>query len=394
MPLEAEMVPFAVPDMTDREASAASEAVSSGWLTSGPSVSAFEAEFAAFVDEHHPPLSVAMNSATAGLHLALEAAGIRPGDEVIVPSWTFTATAEVCTYLGATPVIVDVAPDTLNIDLESASRAITSKTAAILPVHFAGRAVDSVELREIADSANIKVVEDAAHAFPARDSLGNMVGSSGSFATVFSFYATKTLCTGEGGMALTRDPDAASRMRTMRLHGIDRDVYDRYRGNSSGWRYDVVAPGYKYNMTDVAAAIGRVQLERSQEMLESRTSIAMRYLEAFRDLPISLPPPVEISALHAWHLFVLTVPENLHGGRDSLAAHLNGRGIGTSVHFTPLHRLSYWRQHALWSHSDVKNAEVLADRTLSLPIFSAMSDEQIERVIGAVSEWVSGKALR
>ncbi|WEV78216.1 DegT/DnrJ/EryC1/StrS family aminotransferase [Janibacter cremeus] len=377
--------------MTERETAAVAEAVASGWLTSGPQVAAFEAEFARFVDGGHaPPVPVAVNSATAGLHLALEAAGIGPGDEVIVPTWTFTATAEVCAYLGATPVLADVDPQTLNIDLDSASRVMSSNTKAIIPVHFAGRALSSQALTEFAQATQVYVIEDAAHAFPARSTEGEMVGAGGSFATVFSFYATKTLCTGEGGMVLTPDSDAASRMRTMRLHGIDRDVYDRYRGNTSGWNYDVIAPGYKYNMTDIAASLGRVQLSRSEQMLARRSEIARRYSSAFAALELGAPPMTASKGLHAWHLYVLQIPSKRKGGRDALARFLKEKGIGTSVHFTPLHRLSFWEANARWTWGDVANAEACAELALSLPIFSAMSDDQVERVISAVREWCHG----
>ena len=253
-------LPFARPDITEAEIEAVVETMRSGWLTTGRTRPPSEKEFVEFLgaDAH----GVAINSATAGLHLAFEAIGVRPGTEVLVPTWTFTSTAEAVRYLGGDPVLVDVDPGTLCIDLEDAERKVTDRTIAIAPVHFSGLAVPDGALTGFAERHGLKVVEDAAHSFPTLNE-GKLVGTHGHEATVYSFYATKTMTTGEGGMVVTPDADLASRMRTMRLHGINRDVFDRYSSTKPGWHYDVVAPGYKYNLTDTAAAMGRVQLQRA-----------------------------------------------------------------------------------------------------------------------------------
>ncbi|HWJ52765.1 MAG TPA: aminotransferase class I/II-fold pyridoxal phosphate-dependent enzyme, partial [Propionibacteriaceae bacterium] len=275
-------LPFAVPDIGEEEIAAVAEAMRSGWLTTGPRAAAFEIEFAEQIGGGVE--AVAVNSATAGLHLALEATGVGPGDEVIVPTWTFTATAEVVRYLGAEPVLVDIDPGTLNLDLQAAKAAVTGATRAVMPVHFAGLPVSYPDLSAFAGDHGLRVVEDAAHAFPARTD-GICVGAGSSDACVFSFYATKTLTTGEGGMLVTANPDIARRARTMRLHGISRNVFDRYRSSAPAWHYQVVAPGFKYNMTDTAAALGRVQLRRATQMRNRRAAIAAHYDEGLADLP-------------------------------------------------------------------------------------------------------------
>lgn len=374
-------IPFAVPDIGDAEIEAAVAAMRSGWLTTGPNAAAFEGEFAEFVGAPH---AVAVNSATAGLHLALEAAGITTGDEVLVPTWTFTATAEVVRYLGAEPVLVDVHPDTLNIDLSHAESLVTSRTRAIMPVHFAGLAVDRHALADFAARHDVVVVEDAAHALPCA-SDGQVVGSGSSLATVFSFYATKTITTGEGGMVVTSDPDVAARIRTMRLHGISRDVFDRYRSTTPAWYYEVVAPGYKYNLPDPAAAMGREQLRRAREMAGSRARLAARYDEELAGLPLRLPAHAGPGSEHAWHLYVLRL-EVAAVGRDDLIAGMAERGVGTSVHFIPLHLHPYWREHCGVAPEDLPVATAEFDRALSLPLFSSMTDEQQGRVVAAATE--------
>ncbi|AZA10440.1 DegT/DnrJ/EryC1/StrS family aminotransferase [Corynebacterium gerontici] len=377
-----EPIPFAIPDITDREVEAAAERVRSGWLTTGPATRDFERDMVAFLGDDSLE-AIAVNSATAGLHLALEAVGVGPGDEVLVPDWTFTSTAEVVRYLGATPVLVDVSYDTLNICLEAAERAITERTKAIVPVHFAGLAVDAQALADFARKHALKVVEDAAHALPST-SNGALVGTSESDAIVYSFYATKTITTGEGGMVITRDPELASRMRVMRLHGISRDVFDRYTSTRPSWEYDVVAPGFKYNMGDVAAAIGRVQLDRGWEMQRKRQAIAQRYDQAFADLPLLLPAHAPEDETHSWHLYVVRIADGSPISRDELVQALSDAQIGTSMHFIPLHRHSYWAQTCAQDAQVLPNAEASYHRAMSLPLFSAMSNEQIERVIAAV----------
>ncbi|REE03783.1 DegT/DnrJ/EryC1/StrS family aminotransferase [Citricoccus muralis] len=376
-------LPFARPDITEAEIEAVTETIRSGWLTTGPNAAAFEKEMAEFLGGEDITC-VAVNSATAGLHLAVEALGIGPGDEVLVPTWTFTSTAEVVRYVGADPILVDVDPTTLNIDFQDAERKITDRTKAVMPVHLAGIPVDARELEDFADRHQLLVVEDAAHAFPVR-SNGKLVGNSTSDAVVFSFYATKTITTGEGGMVMVRTEDLAQRMRTMRLHGISRDVFNRYQSTVPAWRYDVVAPGFKYNLPDTAAAMGRVQLGRAVEMRDRRGEIAQRYLEAFRDLPIELPLVPEDPENHAWHLFMLRIDAGTAGlHRDEFINRMSDEGVGTSVHFIPLHLHPYWKDACSVDDADFPVATREFERAVSLPIFSSMTDEDVDKVIGAV----------
>ncbi|WP_312720556.1 DegT/DnrJ/EryC1/StrS family aminotransferase [Mobilicoccus sp.] len=390
-------VPFAAPDIGEAEIEAVVEAMRSGWLTTGPRAAAFEAEFAAFVDDlggegaNRAELhAVALHSATAGLHLALEALGVGPGDEVLVPTWTFTSTAEVVRYLGADPVLVDVTDDLL-LDLDAARAAITPRTRAVMPVHLAGLPVDRAGVAALAADAGLAVVEDAAHSFPAMSS-GVPIGIGESDAVVFSFYATKTMTTGEGGMVLTHDADLARRIRTMRLHGISRDVFDRYSTPGAGWAYEIVAPGYKYNLTDPAAAMGRVQLGRAVAMRDRRREIVARYDEAFADLPVDLPPHERrTDDLHAWHLYVLRLRPEAPLGRDAFIARLGQERIGASVHFIPLHRHPYWRE----TYGLVDAAFPVAERhypnVVSLPLSSGLTEAQVERVVEVVRDALGGR---
>lgn len=374
-----ERIPFALPDLGEEEIEAVVAAIRSGWVTTGPQVKRFEQEFADLCGP--ATIAVSVNSATAGLHLALEAIGIGPGDEVLVPTWTFTATAEVVRYLGAEPVLVDVDARTLNMDMDAAAAAVTARTRAIMPVHFAGLAVGPSELSSFAKRHGLQVVEDAAHALPATAG-GRLVGSGESAATVFSFYATKTITTGEGGMVVTRDARVADRLRVMRLHGISRDAFDRYRSDVPAWRYEVVAPGHKYNLTDPAAAMGLVQLSRAQSMRDRRAEIAAAYDEAFADLDVETPAHPAQGDTHSWHLYVLRLP----GGedRDAFIQSLSGRGIGSSVHFIPLHLQPYWRDRGGLRPESFPVASAQFERVVSLPIYSSMKDTQVARVIDEV----------
>lgn len=382
-----EFLPFALPDIGQAEIEAVVETLRSGWLTTGPRVAQFEQEFAESLGGGVH--AVAVSSATAGLHLALEAVGVGPGDEVIIPTWTFTATAEVVRHLGAHPVIVDVDPRTLNIDLEVAARAVTPRTRAVMPVHFAGLAVDRTMLSDFAGTHGVAVVEDAAHSFPVISS-GRPIGTGDSAAVVFSFYATKTITTGEGGMLVTPSEDVARRARVMRLHGISRDVSDPYRSNHPSWEYEVVEAGFKYNLTDTAAAIGRVQLQRAEEMRAAREHIAGVYRERFAGLPVDLPATVVNGDTHAWHLFVMRVRKDAPTTRDGVIAGLVDRGIGCSVHFIPLHMHPVWREGYSLSDADFPVASREFPRVLSLPIFSSMTEGQVERVCAAVAEVLGG----
>jgi len=374
-------LPFALPDIGDAEVAAVVQALRSGWLSSGPRVREFEQAFARACSPHTE--AVAVNSATAGLHLALEALGVGPGMDVMVPVWTFTATAEVIVHVGARPVFVDSDPHTLNINVSEAADRITPHTRAILPVHFAGLAVSYAELDELASVHELAVVEDAAHAFPAT-SDGTAVGAGASAATVFSFYATKTITTGEGGMVVTRDRALANRIRTLRLHGIDRDAFHRGLGTASTWRYDVTAAGFKYNLSDPAAALGLVQLARAEQMRRRREEIALRYVDALSDLPVTLPPMPAPGDVHAWHLFVIRLADDAPISRDELITELGRLGIACSVHFIPLHLHTYWRDHYGLRPEMFPVATREAERVVSLPLYSRMRDRDVERVVDAV----------
>jgi dTDP-4-amino-4,6-dideoxygalactose transaminase len=376
-----EFIPFAKPDIGEAEIEAVSDVLRSGWITTGQKAAEFEKRFESLLGED--VTSIAVNSATAGLHLALEAIGIGPGDEVIIPSLTFTATAEVVRYLGGNPVLVDVDAGTLNIAPDAIIRAITARTRAIIPVHYAGLPCDMTAILSIAREHDLRVVEDAAHALPAAH-RGRLVGSLASDVTVFSFYANKTMTTGEGGMVVTRNPELAKRMRVMRLHGIDRDAFDRFRSKTPAWYYEVIAPGFKYNLTDIAAAMGLVQLDRLDGFQERRVKLASRYREALSDLPLILPSWGGEGDQHAWHLFVLRLTEEAQQrgfSRDALIDYLSREGIGTSVHYVPLHRQPYWRDSLQTQSLDFPVTEAAYAGMLSIPLFPAMSDDDQEHII-------------
>lgn len=373
-------LPFALPDLGEEEIAEVVDSLRSGWVTTGPKTKRFEAQFADFIGDGVE--AIAVNSATAGLHLALEAVGISAGDEVITTSYTFTATAEVVRYLGAHPVFVDIDPATFNIDVSKIEVAITPKTKAIIPVHFAGLACNMAEILAIAKRHNLRVIEDAAHALPTTHHH-NLIGTLESDATVYSFYATKTITTGEGGMVITRNPDIAQRCRTMRLHGINRDAFDRYTSSKPAWYYEVVAPGFKYNMTDMAAALGIHQLKKAWKFQGRRAAMAARYDEAFADLPLILPPSAPEGDVHAWHLYVIRLGEEAGVTRDAFIQRMVESGIGCSVHFIPLHLQPYWRDTYQLAPSDFPNALAAYERAVSLPLYTKMTDADQERVIAA-----------
>ncbi|QYF93522.1 DegT/DnrJ/EryC1/StrS aminotransferase family protein [Massilia sp. PAMC28688] len=379
-------LPFALPDIGDEEVAAVVECLRSGWVTTGPKTRQFEQEFAAYLGGGVETISV--NSATAGLHLALEALGIGPGDEVIVPTLTFTATAEVVRYLGAQPVFVDADPDTLNFDLQAVERAIGPHTRAIIPVHYAGLACDMDAVLALARTYGLKVVEDAAHAFPTRYK-GQLVGTLGSDVTVFSFYANKTMTTGEGGMVVTRDAELARRVRVMRIHGISQDAFQRYTSRKPAWFYEVIAAGFKYNLTDLASAMGIAQLHKIDRFLQRRELLAARYHEALRGLPLRLPTAASGDSTHAWHLYVVRLTDHAPIGRDELIARLSERGIGTSVHFIPLHRQPIWRDSCRLSPAQFPAAEAAYHSMLSLPLYTKMSDADQQRTIDNLRELLS-----
>jgi len=381
-------LPYALPEIGDAEIAEVVDTLRSGWITTGPKARRLESDFSAFLGD--PALhAIAVNSATAGLHLALEALAIGPGDEVITTTHTFTATAEVVRYLGADVKLVDIDPATLCIDLAQAEAAITPRTKAIVPVHYAGLAVDLPALLAIAQRHGVKVVEDAAHALPTTHGK-RLVGTFASDATVFSFYANKTMTTGEGGMLVTRDAALAERARVMRLHGMSRDAFDRFTAKVPSWYYEIVAPGFKYNLTDIAAALGIHQLQRVRGFQQRRAQIAARYDAAFADLPVLTPPRPAAGDLHAWHLYALRLGDAAGIARDRFIEALFERGIGCSVHYIPLHLHPYWRDRYALQPAQFPHSQHAFERLVSLPIYTRMSDADVERVIAAVRQVLQG----
>ena len=378
-----DFLPFALPDIGDDEINEVLDSLRSGWLTTGPRTKRFEEDFAAFAGVGTE--AIAVNSATAGLHLALEAVGVGPGDEVITTPYTFTSDAEVVCYLGADPVFVDIDPATFNIDPDRIEAAITPRTKAIIPVHFAGLSCDMDAILAIARKHGLKVVEDAAHALPTTCN-GRLIGSLDSDATVYSFYATKTITTGEGGMIVTRNHEIAKRCRIMRLHGISRDAFDRYTSTKPAWHYEVVAPGCKYNMTDLAAALGIHQLRKANAFQRKRQAMAARYDDAFKGLPLILPPHAPAGDTHAWHLYVIRLTNDAPVNRDRFIEIMAEKGIGCSVHFIPLHLHPYWRDRYNLKPNDFPQALHAYVRAISLPLYTKMTDEDQERVIQSVKE--------
>jgi len=377
-------LPFALPLLGEEEISEVIETLRSGWLTTGPKTAQFENDFSEFIKVDY---ALAVNSATSGLHLALEAIGVGKRDKVITTPYTFTATAEIIRYLGADPILVDIDPKTFNIDPEKI-RAIASKhdnIRAIIPVHFAGQACEMNAIREIANEYDWKIVEDAAHALPTTWQ-GEMVGTLSDI-TVYSFYVTKTIATGEGGMVVSNNEDYIKRMKVMSLHGINRDVFDRYTSDKPSWFYEIVEPGYKYNMTDIAASLGIHQLKKAWDFQKRREWMATQYSEAFSDLPVKTPYVAYPKNTHSWHLYVLKLElESLSINRDRFIELMAEEGIGTSVHFIPLHLHPYWRDQYGYTPEDFPIALDVFNRAVSLPIYPKMTDDDIERVITAVNK--------
>lgn len=418
-----EFLPFALPDIDESELDEIREVLNGGWVTTGPKTRQFEQSFATAVGAKH---AIAVNSCTAAMHLALEAIGLTADDFVVTTPYTFAATAEVIRYFGATPVFVDVEADTFNIDPKclveiiedlnhslannsapqtiAVTRALASrsdtatkqgKLKAIMPVHFAGLPVELDTLYEIAEQYGLAVIEDAAHAFPSRfkswtigQDLENGHRLNVPRLICFSFYATKTITTGEGGMICTSDTALADRCRIMALHGISRDAWKRYTAEGS-WYYEVLAPGYKYNMTDVASAMGVAQLRKANGMWERRCAIAQRYNDAFQNMPELQIPADRSDSQHSWHLYILRLNlDKLNVSRAQFIEELKARKIGTSVHFIPLHTHPYYRNTYGYQQDDFPVAESQYQRVISLPIYSKMSDSDVEDVIHAVTEVV------
>ncbi len=371
-------LPFALPDIGEEEIAEVVDTLRSGWVTTGPKAKRFEDDFAAFLGA--PGLhALAVNSATAGLHLALEALGIGPGDEVITTTHTFTATAEVVRYLGADVVLVDIDPVTLCIDIDAVEAAITPRTRAVIPVHYGGLAADMSRLLELAQRRGLRVVEDAAHALPTSCG-GKLIGTLASDATVFSFYANKTITTGEGGMVVTRSDDLARRMKTMRLHGMSRDAFDRFTATVPSWYYEIVAPGFKYNLTDIAAALGIHQLKRAHTFQQQRAAIAASYRQALAGLPLKLPPEPTNGDTHSWHLYAVRLGDAAPIARDAFIEKLFAAGIGCSVHYIPLHLHPYWRDRYALTPAQFPHSQHAFERCVSLPIHPRMTEGDVQRV--------------
>ena len=397
-------VPFFRPPITEEDIAAVEACLRSGWLTTGPRVKEFEHSFAAYMGVEH---AIALSSCTAALHLALEAIGVQRGDLVIAPTLTFAATAEVIHYFGATPVLVDVEPTTLCCDPAlveetlvrlSQGRAVAGvrasegkrakgKVRALIAVHYGGQMADMLALRRIANAYNIALVEDAAHCVPAalRDpaSIWHPVGSLGDVAC-FSFYANKCITTGEGGMAVTSSSRWAERIRTMSLHGISQDAWNRYSEKGS-WYYEIIAPGYKYNLTDMAAALGLSQIKRADQLLEQRRAIARRYTEAFTNVPGLILPTALDDRRHAWHLYPIRLKlEQWTLDRRRFIEELKGKGVVASVHWMPLHMHPYYRETYGFESGVLPVAEAAYDRLVSLPLFPGMRDEEVDWVVKSV----------
>jgi perosamine synthetase len=401
-------VPFFRPAITEAEIEEVVACLRSGWLTTGPRTQQFEVAFAECVGAKH---ALAVNSCTAALHLAVEALRLRPGQAVLVPTMTFAATAEVVRYQGAVPLLVDCDPVTLNIDFADAEKKLAQLKAGqtpldpaldvvgVIAVHVGGLMVDLEELESFAGRHGLWVVEDAAHAFPAAfrkspEHPWRRCGENTAAVTCFSFYANKTITTGEGGMAVTDDAKLAQRMRQMSLHGLSHDAWKRYAGNTA-WDYRIVAPGFKYNLTDLAAAIGNQQLKQAEAMRRRREAIAGFYREALGDLPQLELPAVLPSRIHAWHLFAirLRLPV-LSVDRNTFIELLRQRGIGCSVHWRPLHLHPYYQEKFAWRPDHLLVASAQWERTISLPIFPGMRAEEQQYVVDVVRDLCTRHARR
>ncbi|MGQ0542998.1 MAG: DegT/DnrJ/EryC1/StrS family aminotransferase [Blastocatellia bacterium] len=393
-------VPFMRPELSDDAIDEVVNTLRSGWLTTGPKVKQFEKNFAETVRADY---AIAVNSCTAALHLAVEALGLRPGQAVLVPSMTFAATAEIVLYSSAIPILVDCDPVTANIDLDDARRKIASirkgemsfianrdvEIVGIIPVHVGGFMADISEIKRFAKEFGLWIVEDAAHAFPAAwredaSSEWQMCGEDTAAITCYSFYANKTITTGEGGMAVTNNEMLAERMRLMSLHGLSHDAWKRYAGKGA-WDYRIISPGYKYNLTDIAAAIGIHQLAEAEEMRIRRQEIAWLYLREFRDLLEMEMPPVDADRLHSWHLFPVRLrTDRLSISRNDFIDELKNAGIGCSVHWRPLHLHPLYSERFGWKEDHLPNATRLWQRLVSLPIFPSMKPAEINHVVNTV----------
>ncbi|MCW0481669.1 DegT/DnrJ/EryC1/StrS family aminotransferase [Gaoshiqia sediminis] len=385
-------IPFSRVPMAGNELNFVKEVLESGWLTTSTKALQFERLFAEYLGVRY---ACAVNSCTAALHLAVEAVGIKAGDKVLVPTMTFTATADVVRYLGADPVFTDVEYGTclLTPEILQAALAINGNVRAVMPVHYGGQAASLATpegngIVDICRSRQIRVVEDAAHAFPTKFQ-GRFVGSFGDV-TCFSFYANKTITTGEGGMLVTNDEAIYNRVKTMRLHGIDHDVWDRYTNGKTSWEYDIVAPGYKYNMPDINAAVGLAQLGKADFFREQRQRCALYYLNELQNLSVvDLPLCVGPVENHAWHLFPIIIKPDAPVSRNEFIHRMSQQGIGTSVHYKPLHRMSYYRDTYQLNEKDFPNAERIWQGIVSLPIYPDLTDAELKYICAAIRNILS-----
>lgn len=384
-----DFIVFGKPKIGEDEIEEVVSSLRSGWIGTGPKVQRFEEQFANYIGCKH---AIALNSCTAGLHLALIASGIKPGDEVITTPMTFAATANVICHLNAKPVFVDCEKETFNIDTNQIGKKISDKTRAVLPVHMAGNPCDMDSILEIAEKHDLRVIEDAAHALEAVYK-GKKIGTISDF-TAFSLYVTKNITIGEGGMLTTNRDDLAEQLLPLRLHGLDKDAWKRY-SESHSLPYEVVVPGFKYNLTDIAAAIGIHQLPKAEAFLKRRETIWKRYNEAFSSLPVILPPEPAPGCVHARHLYTpLLKLEKLSASREQVREALHKEGIGTGVHFIALHLHKYYRERFGLKPEDFPNARFISDRTLSLPLSPHLTDAEIERVIAAFQKVIKAVWIR
>ncbi|PLX66998.1 MAG: UDP-4-amino-4,6-dideoxy-N-acetyl-beta-L-altrosamine transaminase [Denitrovibrio sp.] len=371
-------IPFHKTHITEKELHSVTEAIKSGWLTMGPKTIEFEKKFSSYLFNNNEDKCLSCNSATAALHLALKAIGLKENDEVIIPTNTFIATAEVVTYFNAIPILCDIEYDTHNIDVSKINALITDKTKAIIPVHFGGQPCDMNEIMDIAKKHNLKIIEDAAHALPA--SYNNQpIGTIGDI-TCFSFYATKTLACGEGGMAASNNVEYIKNMKINRLHGINNDAWDRYTKKGS-WVYDIVDNGFKYNMTDINAALGLTQLKKLEWMCRRREDIAQAYDKAFQESNITCPT-IKPDRTTSRHLYVIKVDN-----RDELHLKLKEAGINTSVHFIPVHHMTFYKEKFKYNDTHYPVAEEVFSKSLSLPIYPDLSHEQVAYITKKVLEY-------
>jgi len=375
-------LPFSRPDIGQEEINAVVEVLSSGWITSGPKVEAFEKAFAEYVNA---PYALALSSCTAGLHLAMEMLDLKPGDEVITTSLTWPATVNMIHLCGGRPVFVDVERDTVNLDVSWVEALITERTRAIVPVHFAGQSCDLDGLRNICQSRSITLIEDAAHAVGS-EYKGKRIGSSDNIA-IFSFHPIKNMTTGEGGMITTHDKDTYERLRLLRFHGVDKDAWKRY-GSAEKDGYDLLLPGWKYNMTDIQAAIGLVQLKRLDTMIERREKLTALYDELLKDVrELTLPGCVSYPVRHACHLYTVMVDREKAGiTRDEFMQEMKKQNIGTGLHFLAAHKLSFYRKHYPMPDGLLPETEYISERIVSLPLYPLMKETDVQDVVFAIKD--------